>query len=293
MTQQARHAEALGARLPPLQVAAARVAATVWQGVHGRRRVGVGEGVWQFRPYLAGDEARRIDWRKSARADALIVRETEWEAAQTVCLWRDGSPSMHWRSKAADVEKVARAEVLLLALAALLLRGGERVRLLGSAQVFSGAGGLDRMAAALSGSGASLGAEDGLPLTTAAVPRHGRVVLIGDFLAPPEAIAAAVGRLAALPTAGHLLQVLDPAELDLPYRGRVRFTGLEQEVPTLVRRVDGLRGAYAARLAAQQQHLAGIAAGVGWGFGSHRTDHPPEAALLALYLALSGERVGR
>ena len=148
-SQRARRAEALGARLPPLQVAAARVAATVWQGVHGRRRAGVGEGVWQFRPYLAGDEARRIDWRKSARADGLIVRETEWEAAQTVCLWRDGSPSMHWRSKAAAEEKGARADLLLLALAALLLRGGERVRLLGSAQVFSGAGGLERMAAAL------------------------------------------------------------------------------------------------------------------------------------------------
>ena len=289
MTQQARHAEALGARLPPLQVAAARVAATVWQGVHGRRRVGVGEGVWQFRPYVAGDEARRIDWRKSARADALIVRETEWEAAQTVCLWRDGSPSMHWRSKVAAVEKVARAEVLLLALAALLLRGGERVRLLGSAQVFSGAGGLDRMVAALAG----LGTEDGLPPTAAAVPRYGRVVLIGDFLAPAEAIAASVGRLAALPTTGHLVQVLDPAEMDLPYRGRVRFTGLEREVPTLVRRVEGLRGAYAARLAAQQHSLARIAAGVGWGCGLHRTDHPPETALLALYLALSGERVGR
>lgn len=289
MTQQARHAEALGARLPPLQVAAARVAATVWQGVHGRRRVGVGEGIWQFRPYVAGDEARRIDWRKSARADALIVRETEWEAAQTVCLWRDGSPSMHWRSKAADVEKVARAELLLLALAALLLRGGERIRLLGSAQVFSGAGGLDRMVAALKG----LGAEDGLPLTAAAVPRHGRVVLIGDFLAPSEAIAASVGRLATLPTTGHLVQVLDPAEIDLPYRGRVRFTGLEREVPTLVRRVEGLRGAYAARLAAQQHSLARIAAGVGWGYSLHRTDHPPETALLALYLALSGERAGR
>ncbi len=288
-SQRARRAEALGAWLPPLQVAAARVAATVWQGVHGRRRAGVGEGVWQFRPYLAGDEARRIDWRKSARADGLIVRETEWEAAQTVCLWRDGSPSMHWRSKAAAEEKGARADLLLLALAALLLRGGERVRLLGSAQVFSGAGGLERMAAALPG----LAAEDGLPAPAAPVPRHGRVVLIGDFLAPSEAIAASVGRLAALPTTGHLLQVLDPAELVLPYHGRVRFTGLEQEVPTLVRRVDGLRGAYAARLAAQQQHLATIAAGVGWGYGLHQTDHAPETALLALYLALSGERAGR
>ncbi|HIP80173.1 MAG TPA: DUF58 domain-containing protein, partial [Kiloniellaceae bacterium] len=39
-----RHrAEQLAATLPPLLVAAERVASTVAQGVHGRRRVGQGE----------------------------------------------------------------------------------------------------------------------------------------------------------------------------------------------------------------------------------------------------------
>ena len=51
---EARRAEALGARLPPLLVAAERVAATVAQGVHGRRRVGQGDSFWQFRRFVAG-----------------------------------------------------------------------------------------------------------------------------------------------------------------------------------------------------------------------------------------------
>ena len=42
-------AEELSAHLPALMVAAERVAATVSQGVHGRRRVGQGETFWQFR----------------------------------------------------------------------------------------------------------------------------------------------------------------------------------------------------------------------------------------------------
>ena len=109
MTVTARRAEALGARLPPLQVAADRVAATVAQGVHGRRRVGQGDSFWQYRPFLAGDDAARIDWRQSARSDRHYVRETEWEAAQTVCLWRDGSASMRWHSREAGAEKVERA----------------------------------------------------------------------------------------------------------------------------------------------------------------------------------------
>ena len=56
----ARRAQALGARLPPLLVAAERVAATVAQGVHGRRRVGQGDGQ-VARPLGAGQHLSRTD----------------------------------------------------------------------------------------------------------------------------------------------------------------------------------------------------------------------------------------
>jgi uncharacterized protein (DUF58 family) len=277
----ARRAEALGARLPPLLVAAERVAATVAQGVHGRRRVGQGDSFWQFRPFLPGDAVTRIDWRQSARSDRAFVRETEWEAAQTVCLWRDGGASMRWKSKAASVEKAGRAELLLLALAALLLRGGERVRLIGAE---SRASGLTRLAEQLE----RVAPGDGLPPETP-LPRHARVVLMSDFLSPLEEVQAVVGRMAAVPVTGFLLQVLDPAEALLPYEGRVRFEGMTRGLEMLIPRVEGVRAAYAERLAAQQAGLAAIAAAAGWGFSTHRTDHPPEAALLALYTALAPE----
>ena len=93
-----QRAEEAAAALPPLLVAAERVAATVAQGVHGRRRVGQGETFWQFRQYQPGDAASRIDWRESAKSQRLYVRETEWEAAQSVWLWRDGSASMDYTS---------------------------------------------------------------------------------------------------------------------------------------------------------------------------------------------------
>ena len=281
MSLAARRAEALGALLPPLLVAAERVAATVAQGVHGRRRVGQGDSFWQFRPFLPGDAVSRIDWRQSARSDRAFVRETEWEAAQTVCLWRDGGASMRWKSKTAPVEKAERAELLLLALAALLLRGGERVRLIGAE---SRASGLTRLAEQLE----RLAPGEGLPPETP-LPRHARVVLMSDFLVPLEEIQAVVGRMAAVPVTGFLLQVLDPAEALLPYEGRVRFEGMTRGLEMLIPRVEGVRSAYAERLAAQQAGLAAIAAAAGWGFSTHRTDHPPETALLALYTALAPE----
>src|SRR5881275_1363398 len=91
-------AEQLAAALPPLLVAAERVASTVAQGVHGRRRVGQGETFWQFRQYQPGDAATRVDWRESAKSQRLYIRETEWEAAQSVWLWRDASASMSYTS---------------------------------------------------------------------------------------------------------------------------------------------------------------------------------------------------
>ncbi len=271
----------MGARLPPLLVAAERVAATVAQGVHGRRRTGQGESFWQFRPFTAGDPVARIDWRQSAKSDRSFVRETEWEAAQTVFLWRDGSASMRWHSRLAATDKQERAGLLLLALAALLLRGGERVALLGGRAV-SGRAGLDILAGTLE---SAAGEEPGLP-PDAPMPRHSRLVLIGDFLAPLEQVQASIAGFAAIPASLHMLQILDPAEALLPYQGRVRFQGMEREADTLIPRVEAVRPAYAKALEAHQAGLAAIAAGAGCRFAVHRTDHSPEAALLGLYTAL-------
>jgi uncharacterized protein (DUF58 family) len=216
--------------------------------------------------------------------DGWFIRETEWEAAQTVCLWRDASASMHWRSRGTPVEKCERANLLLLALAALLLRGGERVTMIvPDARPVSGRAGLDRLAEALAGN-----ADDdvGLP-PRVPLPRHARVVLFGDFLSPLADIQAVVGRMSAIPVTGYLLQILDPAEADLPYSGRIRFRGLEREGDTLIPRVEGVRDEYGRRLKAQQEGLAAICSAAGFGFAIHRTDHSPEAALLGLYTALT------
>ncbi len=299
-----RRAEALASRLPPLLVAAERVAATVAQGVHGRRRVGQGDSFWQFRRFVAGDPVNRVDWRQSAKSGqsaphGWFVRETEWEAAQTVCLWRDASPSMHWR-RGGSVDKYERASLLTLALAALLLRGGERIlSMMPGARPIAGRFGLERFAADLASGTDDLdlasgtddldlasGTDDaGLP-PDMPIPRHATAVLIGDFLSPLTDIQATVGRLAATPVRGYLLQVLDPAEAALPYQGRVRFCGLENDGETLIPRVESIRDDYARALQAHQAGLSAICAAAGFGFGVHLTDRSPEAALLSLYTAL-------
>jgi uncharacterized protein (DUF58 family) len=275
-------AELLASTLPPLLIEAERVASTVAQGVHGRRRVGLGETFWQFRRYRPGDPASRIDWRRSAKSHRTYVRETEWEAAQSVWLWRDASPSMRYRSSSSLDTKVDRATLLLLASASLLMLGGEHVALLG----------YDRIARA----GRATLAEMTVNLTreetrsdltslppTARLPRHAQVVLVSDFLAPFEETERLVKRFAAGGVSGHLLQVLDPAEEELPFSGRTRFEGLEAEGDLTVGRAESLRDDYRARLAALRESLADLTRRIGWTLTLHRTDHTPQQGLLPLY----------
>src|SRR6516164_2721913 len=285
-------AEQTAAVLPPLLVVAERVAVTVAQGVHGRRRVGQGETFWQFRQYEPGDAATRIDWRESAKSQRLYVRETEWEAAQSVWLWRDASASMGYTSAgylpgAAWPTKLDRAELLLLALASLLVRGGERLTLLGTGMgPMSGRIALSRVAEMIGREGPE---GESLP-DFEPLPRFAQLVFIGDFLSPLEAISTAMARFAGAGLKGHLLQVVDPAEEDLPFDGRVRFEGVEERDQVVIGRVESIRGDYAARFKRHRDGLAAIASALGWSFGFHRTDHPPHLALLALHAALSPDR---
>ncbi|MFC3229597.1 DUF58 domain-containing protein [Marinibaculum pumilum] len=308
-------AEQAAGAFPRLLVEAERIAATVTPGIHGRRRTGSGDAFWQYRRYQFGDPVSLIDWRQSAKRTRSYVRQNEWEAAESIWLWRDNSPSMHWQSLPQLPAKVQRASVLLVAIASLLVRGGERVGLLHEPDPpTTGRATLDRIAVYLTRSGQTPDmpaatetrtAAGGIPAATRDsgaegdwpaslpyqrdLPRFARVIWFSDFLSPLARIEDAVRRDAARGVNGHLVQILDPAEEDLPFEGRVRFAGLEGEGRYTVDRVEAIRGQWKERLHARHEALRRIAAGAGWTFSVHRTDQPPQTALLALYAALSGD----
>jgi uncharacterized protein (DUF58 family) len=286
-----RSAEEIAGRLPPLMVQADRVASTVAQGAHGRRRVGQGYTFWQFRRYQPGDPANAIDWRQSAKRQAAFVREHEWDAAQSVWLWHDASPSMAYRSSAQVPEKRERAAVLTLALASLLVRGGEQIALLGGGMAPGhGRPALNRIADQVALAAAD-GAADRPSLPgIEPLPRYGRLVLMGDFWSPLPDLARIVHAYAARGVHGHLVQITDPAEDTLPFRGRVRFSGLEGEGEALIGRVEMVKADYVGLMEAHRAGLADLARSVGWTLFAHRTDRSPQSALLALFRVLAEER---
>jgi uncharacterized protein (DUF58 family) len=275
-------AEALGGILPPLLAQADHLAASVSLGVHGRRRTGSGESFWQFRRYRGQDAVGAIDWRQSAKSQHLFVREREWEAAQTVWLWRDGGANMAFAS--GTVSKKARAELLLLALAALLVRGGERVGYwAGGEPAAASRLSLSRIARTLTAD-RDLAAQP----PPAPVKRGAQLVWFGDFLDPDSE--AAITALSQAGITGHLVRLIDPAEEEFPFTGRTRFqtpSGGSQQ-SEIFGRVERVRGAYRARFAAHGEAVAAAAARLGWTATVHRTDHAPQAALIALHAAIGG-----
>lgn len=283
-------AAAIAERLPPLLLAAERIAATVEQGVHGRRRTGPGEVFWQYRSYYPGDELKRLDWRASAKTDKLYLRQLEWSASQSVYLWCDLSPSMVYASRRDLPTKAMRAQVLALALANVLARAGERVGLLGHPEPPSaGRNVTERLAERLFVDARNPAQAASLP-PRADLPAHAHALLISDFLSPLNEIQDVIARFAARNVHGHLLQVLDPAEQSMPFTGRVRFLGLEREGDLLMSRAEGIRTQYVERLVAHQAALRDLARHAGWSMTVHVTDSPPASSVLALYQWLAADR---
>ncbi|MGQ4273332.1 DUF58 domain-containing protein [Terrihabitans sp. B22-R8] len=280
-------AQELAAAMPRLVVQARRTSATVMHGLHGRRRAGTGENFWQFRRFASGEPGNRIDWRRSARGENLFVREHEWEAAHTVWIWIDRSRSMTYRSSLAEESKVERAVVIGLALADLLVRGGERVGLLGL-----GAPSASRQIIEVLAQRLLTGGEDegGLP-PRVALPGLSEALAIGDFLAPEDEIAEAIGTLAGNGARGHILALSDPVEESFPFSGRTEFVDPESAARLTFGRAQDLRQNYADRLAAHRAAIDSAAAAFGWSSARHITGNPATEALLALHARLS-ERVG-
>lgn len=279
-------AEALGQSLPALLAEADHLARTVMMGEHGRRRAGQGDEFWQYRPAHAGDPARSIDWRRSARSDAHFVREREWQAAQSVTLWVDRARSMGFAGAKERLPKSDRARLLALALGVLLLRGGERVGLAGDAAPKPGRAQVVTLAAGLVAEEAR---DYGLPDAAGMVP-HGRAVFLSDFLGPLEPLQSALTEAAERGVRGVLCQVLDPAEEDFPFSGRTIFESMGGTLSHETQSAAELRERYLARLAERKDRLAALARATGWHYACHHTGQPAQSALLWLYQALEGGR---
>lgn len=278
-------AEDISARLPSLLADAEHLAATVLMGVHGRRRSGIGDEFWQYRPAVSEDSARSIDWRRSARSDQHYVQEKEWQAAQSVTFWVDNAQSMNFASSLKTSKKNDRAQVISLALSILLIRAGERVFL---ADVENANGQGEPQILQMAQHFASFdSAEDFGSPTGFNFPPRSRAVFVSDFMGRIDGVVDQLGGAADRGVKGVLLQILDPQEEAFPFDGRTIFESVGGSVSHETMKASDLRGRYLERLANRKAELHDLAKTSGWQYFCHHTGEPAQAALLWAYSALA------
>ncbi|WP_136442013.1 DUF58 domain-containing protein [Pacificoceanicola onchidii] len=280
-----RQAQEEASAFPALLARAEQLAGTVLLGEHGRRRAGMGDDFWQYRPLRAGDSYRQIDWRRSAKGDDQFVREREWQIAQSVQVWVDNGASMRFSGDKNTPSKADRARLITLAACILLLRAGERVGLTGwSLPPRSGNVQVLRLAEMFSSDDEADYAE---PEARGIIP-HSRALFVSDFLGDITAVENALTKAADRGVRGLLLMVLDPMEESFPFEGRTIFESVGGSLAHETLKAGDLRERYVARLTERKARLNDLCRLTGWQFNVHHTNTSAQSALLWLWRAMDG-----
>ncbi len=248
---------------------------------------GHGSESGETRPYVAGDDVRRIDWNVSARSIDTHVRESIADRELETWLLVDRSPSLDFGT--AQMTKAELAVSAVGAVGFLTARTGNRLGAVvvgpDGARIIPAKPGRDHLLGLLRGLIDDPGHQQsgdepvegdttnlGAALARLLVPpkRRGLTVVVSDFLsgdAWDRPLRALAGRHEVV-----AIEIVDPRELELPAVGMLTVvdpeTGRTREVPTNRR----TRERYAEAAAAQRADIAGRLRRAGAGHLQLRTD---------------------
>ncbi|MEZ4438103.1 MAG: DUF58 domain-containing protein [Polyangiaceae bacterium] len=248
--------------ISPLRVSAQLVAEGLYSGMHRSRRRGAGVEFGGQRPYVAGDDLRFLDLRALMRHDKLMLRQFETETERGIWVCLDASASMAYRGPDAPGAKLAYAALLAAALTRVATSGQDPVGLawLGGEDLQDvpgtfGNGAFERIVSRLetaTASGDLSQDPEAVDRTLRVLARRaGRgtvVVVFTDLLDLPDDALSSIVSLGSGPRAVVVVQVLDPYERELGFRGKVRLRPMEGS-GVVVTDADAVRREYKARLA--------------------------------------------
>jgi uncharacterized protein (DUF58 family) len=281
----------LARRVAALKLRARKVVEGLLAGSHRSPHRGASVVFVEHREYRPGDDPRLLDWRAFARTDRHSIKHFEQETQLRATLVLDRSGSMQYADPPGSPTKGEHAATLLAGLAYLLVQQGDAA---GLAMVDSTlqnilparsrAAHLDVLLGALTEpppAGAGTDLRSALNDVAEVVGRRGVVAVASDLLDMQE---DALRPLASMVTRGNdviVLHVLHPHEIEFPFRGPSRFTGLEGELPVDAD-PDAIRTAYRREMDAFMERCRGQCLAAGARYALARTDHPPEHILASL-----------
>jgi len=251
------------AQLRRLELTVRGVVEGVFAGLHKSPHKGFSIEFAEHREYVPGDELKHLDWTVLARSDRYYVKQYEQETnlRATICLDASGSmafggtdvPKLKTQKaklkkgktaaeeklmEAGGVSKFEYAAVLAASLAYMLASQQDLVGL----TVFdeditlevpqgNGASHLDQIFKKLEEVKPGKETDVGKSLHHLAnkIPRRGLVILISDLLDDPDKILLALQHLRHARHQLVVVQVLDRAELELPFGRPVTFEDMEDK----------------------------------------------------------------
>ena len=230
-------------------------------GMHKSPARGVSSEFTAYRQYVPGDEIQHIDWKSYARSDRYYIKLYEAETNFVSNMVIDCSSSMTYGSK--GITKLEYAKYLAASLSYLIIDQGDSVGLglfHGELQQYiqptSSMNVLVNMSRELEKCEPQPRTNISKILTNFAhmMSRRGVLVLFSDMLDNTEDFIKGINHLR---FQGHnvlVFHILDPDELNFPFKGTAKFEGLEGE-DEIVTQSDRLRDRYLDEL---EKFISGI-----------------------------------
>lgn len=281
-----------------LQLLARQVVEGLATGLHRSPHKGASVSFKQHRPYVPGDELRRLDWRAYARSDRYYIREFEQETNLRATLLVDLSGSMLYQGSSAPVSKADFARQVAACLASLLIQQQDaaglitfdhkirsilpsrsrpsHLHLLNEALKKEVPGGETDIASVFDKVGPRL-------------ERRGLIVLISDCFDKPSALLKALAHLRHQQHEILVFQIWDRDELEFPFESWTRFESMETEGESHVTDPSAFRETYLENVARFRAELTAGCARERIDLIPLITDQPCDAAL-ASYLKRRGQR---
>jgi len=122
-----KKSDKLSMLLPDIMAESAILSRNIIQGLHSTRFAGKGETFWQFKEYIFGDNTTKIDWRKSAAKNKILIKEKENEISKTIYFCYDRTKSMFFKSSKSLHSKHYFSILFTLTLCRLFLKNRENV----------------------------------------------------------------------------------------------------------------------------------------------------------------------
>ena len=219
-------------------------------GIHSSRAKGMSAEFEEHRGYTYGDDPRHIDWKAYAKFDRYFIKEYRETTNLRAFIVMDCSASMNYASN--GMSKFDYGSTLAASLAYLLLRQQEAVGLITFSnkieKIIAPKSAHDHLFAILKTlldtvprgeTSAAVALQD----LAASLKKRGMVILISDLFDTPQRVAKGLRQLRARGSEVIVFHILDPAELNFPFKEPSLFEDLEEEL-TLLADPRAIRSAY-------------------------------------------------